>query len=388
MIACVVKYSSLSPGGKDSDEHSRFHPNHRAGRPHLGRRPRPLERRVRGRVRRRQHLPRQLPRLRRHTRGLVPRGFGTRRERRREGRAALRPSPVAGLLRRRAASRDLVPGRRAHARRRRRRRRLGRADHQGRHEAGRVAGPSGRGAEHRPVRPRAPRSRARDRDRPQRVRRRLERAESERWQLPRRRGHAEGRADLREAGELTMRILAVSGSLRESSFNTSLLRAALEAAPDGVELELWEGIGELPFYDEDLETDAPDSVRRLREDWAAANAILFSTPEYNGSVPGGLKNAIDWASRPPIEDVLRNKAVAVVGASTGPFGALWAQQDLKRILGIAGARVIGTEVTASRAPERFASEGRLLAGEVFEQLRLHLTTLASEAVAAPDRVAA
>jgi chromate reductase len=201
-----------------------------------------------------------------------------------------------------------------------------------------------------------------------------------------------------------MRILAVSGSLRESSFNTSLLRTALEAAPDGIELELWEGLGELPLYDEDLDWagnvagkaddvrqrawDAPDSVRRLREDWAAADAILFSTPEYNGSVPGGLKNAIDWASRPKLEAVLRNKPVAVVGASTGQFGALWAQQDLKRILGIAGARVVGTEIPVARAHERFDREGRLLDGEVFEQLRLHLTTLASEAVAVPERVAA
>ncbi|HEU5242938.1 MAG TPA: NAD(P)H-dependent oxidoreductase [Gaiellaceae bacterium] len=185
-----------------------------------------------------------------------------------------------------------------------------------------------------------------------------------------------------------MRILAVSGSLRESSFNTSLLRAALEAAPDGVELELWEGIRELPFYDEDFESDLPESVRRLREDWAAADAILFSTPEYNGSVPGGLKNAIDWASRPRLEAVLRNKPVAVVGASTGQFGALWAQQDLKRILGIAGARVVGTEIPVARALERFDAEGRLLDGEVFEELRLHLTTLASEAVVVPERVAA
>jgi chromate reductase, NAD(P)H dehydrogenase (quinone) len=185
-----------------------------------------------------------------------------------------------------------------------------------------------------------------------------------------------------------MRVLAVSGSLRETSFNTSLLRAALEAAPEGIELELWEGLGELPLYDEDLEDDAPESVRRLREDWAAADAILFSTPEYNGSVPGGLKNAIDWASRPKLEGVLRNKTVAVIGTSTGQFGALWAQQDLKRILGIAGARVVGTEIPVSRAHERFDNEGRLLDGEVFEQLRLHLTTLASEAVAAPDRVAA
>jgi chromate reductase len=185
-----------------------------------------------------------------------------------------------------------------------------------------------------------------------------------------------------------MRVLAVSGSLRESSFNTSLLRAALEAAPDGVEVDLWEGIGELPLYDDDLEADVPESVQRLRADWAAANAILFSTPEYNGSVPGGLKNAIDWASRPRLEAVLRNKPVAVVGASTGQFGALWAQQDLKRILGVAGARVVGTEIPVSRAEERFDAQGLLLDGEIFEQLRLHLTTLASEAVAAPDRVAA
>ena len=185
-----------------------------------------------------------------------------------------------------------------------------------------------------------------------------------------------------------MRILAVSGSLREGSFNTSLLRAALEAAPAGVELELWEGIGELPLYDEDLEPAVPGSVRRLRADWAAADAILFATPEFNGSVPGGLKNAIDWASRPPLQAVLRNKPVAVVGTSTGQFGALWAQQDLKRILGIAGARVVGTEIPVSRAHERFDSEGRLLDGEIFEQLRLHLTTLAAEAVPAPERVAA
>jgi chromate reductase len=186
-----------------------------------------------------------------------------------------------------------------------------------------------------------------------------------------------------------MRILAVSGSLRESSFNTSLLQAAIEAAPESVELELWEGIGELPLYDDDLETvDVPESVRRLREDWAAADAILFSTPEYNGSVPGGLKNAIDWASRPRQEAVLRNKPVAVIGTSTGQFGALWAQQDLKRILGIAGARVVGTEIPVGRAHERFDSEGRLLDGEIFEQLRLHLTTLASEAVPLPERIAA
>ena len=174
-----------------------------------------------------------------------------------------------------------------------------------------------------------------------------------------------------------MKILGVSGSLRESSFNTSLLRAALEAAPEGIELELWEGLGDLPLYDEDLEPDAPESVRRLREAWAAADAILFSTPEYNGSVPGGLKNAIDWASRPRLEAVLRNKPVAVVGASTGQFGALWAQQDLKRILGVAGARVVGEGLPVARAHEGFPDL-------LHEQLREVLQTL-DEAVA-PDEV--
>ena len=136
-----------------------------------------------------------------------------------------------------------------------------------------------------------------------------------------------------------------------------------------------------------MRTTCPSRRAACASDWAAADAILFSTPEYNGSVPGGLKNAIDWASRPRQEAVLRNKPVAVVGASTGQFGALWAQQDLKRILGIAGARVVGTEIPVSAAHERFES-GNLLDGEVFEQLRLHLTTLASEAVTASDRVAA
>lgn len=148
-----------------------------------------------------------------------------------------------------------------------------------------------------------------------------------------------------------MRILAVSGSLRADSYNTALLRAAAQAAPAGVQVELWEGIGDLPIYGQDLEGDVPESVRRLRDDWAAADAILFATPEYNGSVPGGLKNAIDWASRPKGEAALLNKTVAVVGASTGQFGALWAQQDLRRVLGIAGARLVGEELPVSRAQD-------------------------------------
>jgi chromate reductase len=175
-----------------------------------------------------------------------------------------------------------------------------------------------------------------------------------------------------------VKILAVSGSLRADSHNTALLRAAIEAAPDGVEIELWNGIGDLPIYDQDLEHNPPESVTRLREDWAGADAILFATPEYNGSVPGGLKNAIDWASRPKLEAALTNQNAAVVGASTGQFGAMWAQADLRKILGVAGARVIGDELPVTRAHEKFDAEGRLLDGELFERLRSLLETLAAD----------
>ena len=178
-----------------------------------------------------------------------------------------------------------------------------------------------------------------------------------------------------------MKILAVSGSLRRESHNTQLLRAALEAAPAGVEVELWEGLRDVPLYDQDLDTTEPlESVRRLREAWGAADAILFATPEYNGSVPGVLKNAIDWASRPVREASLTNQTVSVIGASNGQFGAMWAQADLRKILGTAGARVVGGELPVARASEKFDSEGRLLDGELFERLRLVLDTLASEAV--------
>ncbi len=184
-----------------------------------------------------------------------------------------------------------------------------------------------------------------------------------------------------------MKILGVSGSLRAGSHNTSLLRAASEVAPEGVELELWEGIRELPAYDQDLESgDLPESVVRLREDWGAADAILFATPEFNGSIPGALKNAIDWASRPRLEAALTNKDVAVIGASPGQFGAMWAQADLRKILGIAGARVIGDELPVTRAHTRFADDGRLLDHELAERLRLLLETLAFEA--APYKAAA
>ena len=150
-----------------------------------------------------------------------------------------------------------------------------------------------------------------------------------------------------------MKVLAISGSLRRDSHNTALLRAAAERAPAGVELELWDGLKAVPPYDEDDDDDlAPAAVTALRSGLAGADAVLFATPEYNHSVPGSLKNAIDWVSRPMATNPLRNKPVAVIGASTGIFGAVWAQAELRKVLGALGARVLDRELAVGQAAER------------------------------------
>jgi chromate reductase, NAD(P)H dehydrogenase (quinone) len=180
-----------------------------------------------------------------------------------------------------------------------------------------------------------------------------------------------------------VKVLAVSGSLRADSHNTRLLELAAAAAPSGVDVELFDpaAIAALPLYDQDLDVpdELPVSVQRLRDAWAEADALLFATPEYNGSVPGGLKNAVDWASRPRLESALTNKTAAVIGASTGQFGAMWAQQDLKRILGIAGARVVGDGLPVARVAEGFSDA-------LFDQLREVFQLLVE--VVALDEIAA
>lgn len=182
-----------------------------------------------------------------------------------------------------------------------------------------------------------------------------------------------------------MRLLTISGSLRAESYNTALARAAAELAPPNVDVELFEGLGELPLYDADLDGDTNEAVRHLRESIAAADAVLFVTPEYNGSIPGVLKNAVDWASRPRDGAALRGKTVAVAGASTGQYGALWAQQDLKRVLGVAGARVVCPELPVSRAQDVCDPSGNP-SPIVAERLRQHIAQLCAEAV--PMTVAA
>jgi chromate reductase len=181
-----------------------------------------------------------------------------------------------------------------------------------------------------------------------------------------------------------MNVLAISGSLRDASYNTMLLRAAGELVPDGVELELWDGLKAVPPFDEDDEAgEAPAGVANLRDAIAGADAILFATPEYNSSVPGQLKNAIDWASRPVATAPIRNKPVAVIGASTGMFGAVWAQAELRKVLASAGARVLDAELPVPTAHTRFDEAGRLVDHEIRERLAEVVQTLAGSAVREP-----
>jgi chromate reductase, NAD(P)H dehydrogenase (quinone) len=150
------------------------------------------------------------------------------------------------------------------------------------------------------------------------------------------------------------KILGISGSLRRDSHNTNLLRAAAEAAGPGCDLELYERLKAIPPYDEDDDVEPrPDAVADLSAAIADADAVLFATPEYNSSIPGQLKNAIDWISRPVATNVLRNKPVAVVGASTGAFGAVWAQAELRKVLASLGARVLDVELPVGRAQAKF-----------------------------------
>jgi chromate reductase len=172
------------------------------------------------------------------------------------------------------------------------------------------------------------------------------------------------------------KILGISGSLRRGSYNTRLLEAAAELLPEGVELELFEGLKEVPPYDEDDDVEpAPEPVAHLRETIAGADAVLIATPEYNSSIPGQLKNALDWASRPLMTNPVRFKPVAVAGASTGAFGAVWAQGELRKVLAAMGARVVEAEVAVGHAPTRFDEEGRLVDDDVREQLSALLELL-------------
>jgi chromate reductase len=186
-----------------------------------------------------------------------------------------------------------------------------------------------------------------------------------------------------------MRILGISGSLRRGSHNTNLLRAAADLLPPGVELEVYDGVRDLPPYDPDLDVEPADpAVARLREAIASADGVLIATPEYNGSIPGLLKNALDWASRPFPESSLRGKPVAVIGASTGLFGAVWAQAETRKVLGIIGADVLEHELPVGQADTAFGGDGQLVEDEQQAVLSELVQVLAARAGAAEAQVVA
>ncbi len=176
-----------------------------------------------------------------------------------------------------------------------------------------------------------------------------------------------------------MRVLGISGSLRRDSLNSALLRAAGERLPAGAELVEYERLREIPPYDADLEAgSAPEVVVALREAVRGSDAVLLATPEYNHSLPGQLKNALDWISRPAGASALNGKPAAVVGASTGMFGAVWAQAEARKVLGALGGRVVETELPVARAADQFA-DGRLeLSPEQSQRLGELLAELAAE----------
>ena len=184
-----------------------------------------------------------------------------------------------------------------------------------------------------------------------------------------------------------MRILGIAGSVRRGSHNRKLLRAAGNALPPGAELVEWEGLAGLPVFDEDLEDAPPQPVRDFLEAVDGADALLIATPEYNASVPGGLKNALDWASRPFPDNVLRGKPSAVVGASTGLFGAVWAQAEVRKALKASGAHVLDSELPVGMADGAFADDGSLADPELTARLADVLGDLCRE-VSAPVEQAA
>jgi chromate reductase len=186
-----------------------------------------------------------------------------------------------------------------------------------------------------------------------------------------------------------MRVLGISGSLRRDSLNSALLRAAAERLPGGAELIEFDGLREVPPYDEDVEVEAtPLAVEALRQAVREADAVLIATPEYNHSIPGQLKNALDWVSRPAGKSALNGKPAATIGASTGMFGGVWAQAELRKVLGAMGGRVVEAELPIAKAKELLVDGHLELSPQQSEQLEELLAELAAQAEIEAELVAA
>jgi chromate reductase len=178
-----------------------------------------------------------------------------------------------------------------------------------------------------------------------------------------------------------MKIIGIPGSLRRESVNRRLLLAAAHELPPGVTLEVWDGLGTVPPFNEDDEAGpVHPAVAELRSVIGSANAVLIATPEYNGSLPGQLKNALDWASRPRGSAVLQHKRVATVSASPTPYGAAWAQETLRKVLSIGGADVTGGEFAVPQAFRQFDQDGRLADPQLHHRLAELVAELADAAM--------
>jgi len=177
-----------------------------------------------------------------------------------------------------------------------------------------------------------------------------------------------------------MHVLGLCGSLRSGSHNRRLLQAAGAQLPDDVTLEIYEGLADVPAYNEDLD-ETPEAVNVLRAATADADAALVATPEYNSSLPGVLKNALDWASRPFPDNALRHKPSAVVGASTGLFGAVWAQAETRKVLTAIGADVLDEELPVGQAHHVFTEQGDISDPD----LRAALTRILDQLMAITNR---
>jgi NAD(P)H-dependent FMN reductase len=183
---------------------------------------------------------------------------------------------------------------------------------------------------------------------------------------------------------MSTRILALVGSLRADSFNRQLAEAAVKHAPDGTDVEIFEGLAEVPFYNEDLDrpNDVPGPAQALRDAVQRADALLLVTPEYNGTIPAALKNAIDWTSRPYQGGAIVDKPLAVVGTAGGRYGGAWAHEDTRKTARIAGAQVVdGIALSVPLAAERFATSHPADDDEVATALPEILGTLAAAAPA-------
>jgi chromate reductase, NAD(P)H dehydrogenase (quinone) len=166
---------------------------------------------------------------------------------------------------------------------------------------------------------------------------------------------------------VTTRILAISGSLRRESHNSLLLRLAQERAPDHIEIVIWDGLADVPAYNEDNEVDPGAAVLGLRTALVDADALLIATPEYNFGVPGALKNALDWASRPYGGSALSGVPTSVIGASPSSFAAAQSRGDLRRALALSGASV--DDETVGFVSERLTTERDAVIAEVSDVVR-------------------